>query len=257
MDGKSVYIVHMTLHSRHSEQDAAAILVSSPSVLSKIAGYVHTDASAENVDWARVAELSERNILSSVDRAFLGICADIAGFASRSKDGTTFGERWDALDWHHQAIIAGVLNTSAQSKRTSERRLLGKRGFQDSYDESDRESLNVVRVRLGLDHAAVVNDALGRERVGYREGASPNELWLRGRGVWRMQPDRVIASQLLLIAHAGIVRLVGTIDGVTIHGDRLAIIGSPMGNHPLIDQPDPLDNGSQNPVAYGSLDAEA
>ena len=86
-----------------------------------------------------------------------------------------------------------------------------------------------------------------------REGASANELWQRGRGVWRMQPDRVIASQLLLIAHAGIVRLVGTIDGVTIHGDRLAITGSPMGDHPLIGQPDPLDNSSQNPVAYGSL----
>ena len=50
--------------------------------------------------------------------------------------------------------------------------------------------------------------------------------------------------------------LVGTIDGVTIHGDRLAVIGSPMGDHPLIGQSDPLDNASQNPVAYGSLDAD-
>ncbi|HOA89428.1 hypothetical protein [Propioniciclava tarda] len=245
----------MTLHSRHSEQDAAAILVSSPSVLSKIAGYVHTDASAENVDWARVAELADRNILSSVDRAFLGICADIAGGANED-EARSFGARWDALDWQHQAIIAGVLTSSAQSKRTNERRLLGKTGFVDTYHESDREELNVVRVRLGADHPAVVNDALGRERVGYREGASANELWQRGRGVWRMQPDRVIASQLLLIAHAGVIRLVGTIDGVTIHGDRLAIIGSPLADHPLIGQSDPLDNGSQNPVAYGSLDAD-
>jgi hypothetical protein len=43
---------------------------------------------------------------------------------------------------------------------------------------------------------------------------------------------------------------VGTIDGVTIHGDRVAIIGRPLPNHPLIGQPDPLDNTSQNPVAY-------
>jgi len=247
----------MTLHSRHSEQDAAAILVSSPSVLSKIAGYVHTDASAENVDWARVAELADRNILSSVDRAFLGICADIAGSMDDEDSGRSFGVRWDALDWQHQAIIAGVLTASAQAKRTNERRLLGKVGFADTYPDGEGEGLNVVRVRLGADHSAVVNDALGRERVGFREGASANELWQRGRGVWRMQPDRVIASQLLLIAHAGIVRLVGTIDGVTIHGDRLAIIGSPMGDHPLVGQPDPLDNASQNPVAYGTLDAEA
>lgn len=247
----------MTLHSRHSEQDAAAILVSSPSVLSKIAGYVHTDDSAENVDWARVAELADRNILSSVDRAFLGICADIAGWAEDpDASGRSFGSRWDALDWQHQAIIAGVLTASAQAKRTDERRLLGREAFIDTYHETDREELNVVRVRLGADHPAVVNDALGRERVGYRPGASANELWQRGRGVWRMQPDRVISSQLLLIAHAGEIRLVGTIDGVTIHGDRLAIIGSPLADHPLIGKPDPLDNGSQNPVAYGSLPAE-
>ncbi len=247
----------MTLHSRHSEQDAAAILVSSPSVLSKIAGYVRTDESAEHVDWARVAELADRNILSSVDRAFLGICADIAGSMDDEDSGKSFGVRWDALDWQHQAIIAGVLTASAQAKRTNERRLLGQAGFVDAFADSEGEGLNVVRVRLGADHSAVVNDALGRERVGFREGASANELWQRGRGVWRMQPDRVIASQLLLIAHAGIVRLVGTIDGVTIHGDRLAIIGSPMGDHPLVGQPDPLDNASQNPVAYGTLDADS
>ena len=246
----------MTLHTRHSEQDAAAILVSSPSVLSKIAGYVHTDSSAEHVDWARVSELAERNILSSVDRAFLGICADIAGWTNDDDTAKSFGARWDALDWQHQAIIAGVLTSSAQAKRTNERRLLGRAGFVDSYHEADHEEVNVVRVRLGADHPAVVNDALGRERVGFREGASANELWQRGRGVWRMQPDRVIASQLLLITHAGIVRMVGTIDGVTIHGDRLAVIGSPMGDHPLIGQSDPLDNASQNPVAYGSLDAD-
>lgn len=247
----------MTLHSRHSEQDAAAILVSSPSVLSKIASYVHTDESAENVDWARVAELADRNILSSVDRAFLGICADIAAWTTEDSATASFGSRWDALDWKHQAIIAGVLTSSAQSKRTSERRLLGRMGFVDNYHEADRETqtINVVRVRLGSDHPAVMNDALGRERVGFREGASANELWQRGRGVWRMQPDRVISSQLLLISHAGTIRLVGTIDGVTIHGDRLAIIGSPLAENPLIGQPDPLDNASQNPVAYGNVDA--
>ena len=244
----------MSPHPRHSEQDASAILASSPSVMSKISAYVHNAADAD-VDWGRVAELASQNILSSVDRAFLGICADVAGWSADASD-DSFGHRWDDLDWQHQAIIAGVLTASAQAKRTNERRLLGQT-FVDTYHESERSDRNVVRVRLGVDHPAVVNDALGRERVGYREGASANELWHRGRGVWRMQPDRVIASQLLLIAHGGIVRAVGTIDGVTIHGDRLAIIGSTLPDHPLIGGPDPLDNGSQNPVAYGTLEARA
>jgi hypothetical protein len=48
--------------------------------------------------------------------------------------------------------------------------------------------------------------------------------------------------------------MVGTIDGITLHGERLAIIGRPLPSHPLVGQPDPLENGSQNPVAYGDLD---
>ena len=63
-----------------------------------------------------------------------------------------------------------------------------------------------------------------------------------------------MSSPYLLISHLGMVRLVGTIDGLTIHGDRVAIIGRPLGDHPLIGSPDPLDNASQNPVAYGEIE---
>ena len=239
-----------------SREDAAAILASSPSVLSKVASYVQVDGSGAPLDWSRVARLSRESLLSSEQRAFLGICAEIAGQNPEGdRTDETFGARWEALDAQHQAMIANVLVASAHAKRASERALMERLGFADP--DADYDSLrggNVVRVRLNADHPAVTNDALGRERVGYREGASVHELWLRGRGVWRMQADRVMASRYLIIANSSIVRLVGTIDGLTIHGDRLAIVGTPMGNHPLIGQPDPLDNASQNPVAYGTLD---
>ncbi|WP_170947920.1 hypothetical protein [Glutamicibacter sp. BW77] len=53
--------------------------------------------------------------------------------------------------------------------------------------------------------------------------------------------------------------MVGTIDGVHKfegRGDRLAIAGAPLPDHPLIGQMDPLDNTSQNPIAYGFINME-
>ena len=233
-------------------EDAVAILASSPSMLAKIAGFVHEGRDGPVVEWAKVAELAHQQALPRTDRAFLGICAEIAGFVTSSGDlQETFGARWITLDGQHQAIIASVLTASAQTKKAEELAVYQRLGVasQDPLAAGTR----AVRVRLGPDIPAVVNDALGRERVGFRERLSTHEVWLRGRGVWRMQPDRVLTSQLLIIANSGLVRMVGTIDGVTIHGDRVAIIGRPLPNHPLIGRPDPLDNTSQNPVSYGDL----
>lgn len=235
-----------------AREDAAAILASAPSVLAKAAAFVTGDGSESHIDWAKIAFLASQNVLSSGDRAFLGICAEIAGYTSEMRNGDqSFGARWDSLDGQHQSVIASVLTQSAQSKQAREREILEQLGVPSAYPSVPRPQL--VRVRLGPDQPAVTNDALGRERVGYREGASPHETWLRGRGVWRMQADRVIASQWLIVAHAGLVRMVGTIDGLTIHGDRVAIIGQPLPDHPFIGQADPLDNNSQNPVAYGDM----
>jgi len=243
----------MSIPTTQANEDAVAILASSPSMLAKIAGFVHDGQDGPQVEWARVAHLAHQEVLPRGDRAFLGICAEIAGFVTSDGDREqTFGARWDALDGQHQAVIASVLTASAQTKRAEEIAVYERLGL--ASHEPRAEGTRAVRVRLGQDIPAVANDALGRERVGFRERLSTHEVWLRGRGVWRMQPDRVITSQLLIIAHAGIVRMVGTIDGVTIHGDRVAIIGRPLSNHPLIGQPDPLDNTSQNPVAYGDLD---
>jgi hypothetical protein len=240
-----------TLRSQANE-DAVAILSSSPSMLAKIASFVHNGQDGPQVEWARVAELAHQRVLPRGDRAFFGICAEIAGFVTSEGDlEETFGARWDTLDGQHQAVIASVLTASAQTKKAEERAVYQRLGIASRQPLA--EETRAVRVRLGPDSPAVANDALGRERVGLREGLSTHEIWLRGRGVWRMQPDRVLTSQLLIIAHAGLVRMVGTIDGVTIHGDRVAIIGRPLPHHSLIGDPDPLDNASQNPVAYGDL----
>jgi hypothetical protein len=239
-----------------ANQDAVAILASSPSRLAKIAGFVHDDQDGPRVEWDKVADLAHQQVLPRTDRAFLGICAEIAGFVTSNGDlEETFGARWDTLDGQHQAVIASVLTASAQTKKAEELAVYQRLGVeaQDPLAEGTR----AVRVRLGPDIPAVANDALGRERVGFRDRLSNHEVWLRGRGVWRMQPDRVLTSQLLIIANSGIVRMVGTIDGVTIHGDRVAIIGRPLPHHPLIGKPDPLDNASQNPVAYGDLKENA
>ena len=239
-----------------ANEDAVAILASSPTMLAKIAGFVHDgseDHDGPRVEWAKVADLARQEVLPRGDRAFFGICAEIAGFVNT--DGTheeTFGARWEILDGQHQAIIASVLTASAQTKKAEELAVYHRLG--GNSHETLVQGSRAVRIRLGPDIPAVVNDALGRERVGYREGLSTHEVWLRGRGVWRMQPDRVLTSQLLIIANTGTVRLVGTIDGVTIHGDRVAIIGRPLPHHPLIGKPDPLDNTNPNPVAYGDLD---
>ena len=242
----------MSIPRPQANDDAVAILSSSPSMLAKIAGFVHDGDDGPRVEWAKVADLAHQPVLPRVDRAFLGICAEIAGFVTNNGDlEETFGARWDTLDGQHQAVIASVLTASAQTKKSEELAVYQRLGV--AARDPRVEGTRAVRVRLGPDIPAVVNDALGRERVGFRERLSSHEVWLRGRGVWRMQPDRVLTSQLLIIANSGIVRMVGTIDGVTIHGDRVAILGRPLPHHPLIGKPDPLDNTSQNPVAYGDL----
>jgi len=246
----------MITQRSQANEDAVAILASSPSMLAKIAGFVHDGddtTDGPRVEWAKLADLAHQQVLPRTDRAFFGICAEIAGFVTGDGDHEdTFGARWDTLDGQHQAVVASVLTASAQTKKAEELAIYQRLGV--AAPDPLAEGTRAVRVRLGPDIPAVANDALGRERVGFRERLSSHEVWLRGRGVWRMQPDRVLTSQLLLIANSGIVRMVGTIDGVTIHGDRVAIIGRPLRHHPLIGQADPLDNTSQNPVAYGDLD---
>lgn len=115
----------------------------------------------------------------------------------------------------------------------------------------DTQSFSAVRVCLGAEEAAPSNDPLGRPWIGYREGLTAEQLWERGRGVWRWPLDHVAASTILLIVHDRKVVAVGSIAGVMFHGDGLAIVGEPIEKHRLIGAADPLH--TTNPLGHGSV----
>ena len=109
-------------------------------------------------------------------------------------------------------------------------------------------------MKLTAEAEAPPTDPLGRSRVGYSQDLTPAELWERGRGAWKAKARNIVACDVLLITHGGIVEMAGTIEGLTKHADgRLAVIGTPLPDHPLIGTRDPLDNGSANPVTYGTI----
>lgn len=109
----------------------------------------------------------------------------------------------------------------------------------------------LVRVKLSPETDAPPPDPLGRAMIGYRDGLSTGELWERGRGVWKFKAAKAVSADWLLIVFDDIVRLVGTVDGLAIHGDRLAITGTPRPDLcPPIGRRDPLFNRSSNPIAY-------
>lgn len=116
---------NMDFAASQARDDAAAILASAPSVLAKAAAFVTGEGPEPQIDWAKIAYLASQNVLSSGDRAFLGICAEIAGVnPDQRHPDQTFGARWDSLDGQHQSVIASVLTQSAQSKQAREREIL-------------------------------------------------------------------------------------------------------------------------------------
>lgn len=118
---------------------------------------------------------------------------------------------------------------------------------------SSGKHVPVIRIKIAAEQAARrVDDE--RELIGYRDGLSAHELWDRGREAWKMRAEKVLGCELLLISHAGIIQMVGTVEGIKKHeGGRIGIEGTPKPDHPLIGTPDPLHNSSQNPVAYGAV----
>lgn len=121
------------------------------------------------------------------------------------------------------------------------------------YDPAmDKAGIPVVCIKLREDRPAD-NDPLGRRRIGYRAGLSTAQLWDRGRGVWKFRVERLVKAELLLITYDDVIQLVGTVEGLTIHGDRYAVIGTPLPNHPLTGQPNPFANKADMPMTYGTL----
>ena len=114
------------------------------------------------------------------------------------------------------------------------------------------QRVRAVRVTLAESASADVGDPLRRVHVGYAPGLSPEELWERARGLWKLRADHVVASSIVLVVFDRRVVLVASISGLSVHRDGLAIVGTPLVGHPLIGRPDPLP--TPNPLAHGSFD---
>jgi hypothetical protein len=76
-----------------------------------------------------------------------------------------------------------------------------------------------------------------------------------------MNRSRAAGERFALITGMGKVLADTEIEGVTQHGDRIALEGQPLAaGHSLYDayigRPDPLANQSQNSITYGSLPEE-
>lgn len=117
-----------------------------------------------------------------------------------------------------------------------------------------------VRLKLGS-YERVGSDPLGRAYIGYFPRMTEAEAWEAGRGVWKMSVEKAGRQRFALIVGECLVRAVAEISDVTVHGDRVALEGRPLQpGHPVYDayigQPDPVVNGSQNPVGYCELPEE-
>ncbi|WP_177154311.1 hypothetical protein [Actinosynnema pretiosum] len=121
-----------------------------------------------------------------------------------------------------------------------------------------------IRLKLG-NYETTQNDVLGRPHLGYFPRMTEQEAWEAGRGLWKMALDKAGRQRFALIVGEGLVRAVGEIDNAAVHdtpnGQRVALQGRALAQgHPVRDawigRPDPVVNGSQNPVSYCALDEE-
>jgi hypothetical protein len=76
-----------------------------------------------------------------------------------------------------------------------------------------------------------------------------------------MSTEKVTRQRFALIVGEGLVRAVGEITGLSVHGDRVALEGTAIGEgHPVHDayigKPDLVATGSQNSVGYCDLPEE-
>ncbi|MGK4593963.1 hypothetical protein [Amycolatopsis sp. w19] len=90
---------------------------------------------------------------------------------------------------------------------------------------------------------------------------SEAEAWEAGRGLWKINRDRLTRQQFVLITGEGIVRAIAEITRTTMIAGRTALEGQLVAaGHPMwdayFDKPDPIVTESQNPVAYGELPEE-
>jgi hypothetical protein len=121
-----------------------------------------------------------------------------------------------------------------------------------------------IRLKLG-GYETVHGDPLDRTFIGYFPRMTEDEAWEAGRGVWKLNREKAVRQRFALIVGEGVVRAVAEITGYSEHdtatGVRGALEGQPLPDgHPVreayLGQPDPVANGSQNPVGYCDLSEE-
>lgn len=73
-----------------------------------------------------------------------------------------------------------------------------------------------LQIKIGPDHAAATDDALGRERTGYYPGITPAEAWERGRAEWSLDPSRAFdaATVEIIATDDDLVLAVAVITGI-------------------------------------------
>ena len=115
---------NMSITRSQGNDDAVAILGSSPSMLAKIAGFVHDGEDGPRVEWAKVAELAHQKVLPRGDRAFFGICAEIAGFVTGDSD-------LEVVDVLPRAAVAHELSLEQRVERLGQRVVVAVAGRAD------------------------------------------------------------------------------------------------------------------------------
>lgn len=120
-----------------------------------------------------------------------------------------------------------------------------------------------IRIKLGRYEPAGGDDPLGRSYIGWFPRMSEQEVWLAGRGVWRLNQNVAGREHFaLIVTPEALVAATAEITAIIAHGDRKALDGRllPAG-HPIreayLGEPDPLANKSQNRITYGGLPEEA
>ncbi|MBB4932860.1 hypothetical protein F4561_003680 [Lipingzhangella halophila] len=106
------------------------------------------------------------------------------------------------------------------------------------------------------------DDPIGRTGVGYFPRMTEAEAWEAGSGTWKVDRAKADREQFALVVGADRVLAITRLSATYATGDaRIAFEGELLtAGHPLyeryIGQPDPLANGSRNPIAYGQIDGE-
>lgn len=113
----------------------------------------------------------------------------------------------------------------------------------------------VLQIRIA-DYTSVEDDDLGRESIGYFPGITPEDAWEAGRGVWRLDVNRIIKNGISLVRiinTKGLILAEAYITGFDRYGDRVALNGVLLKDSPNIGKITEVEQTSRNSVAYIEL----